>query len=401
MDYRAIFTIVTVMVLVCGCQENREKVDPHQAVLEQEHYQPFTQASAIAAKQVTLPDYRLNVGDMLEIIYHVKHLTIPNYRFHTEDTIAIRFAYHPKFDQTVTIPADGRVRLLLIGEVDTYSDTGETQPDGRAVRVGKKVNVLETELQDRYGRYFRDPDLTVTFKAANKKIEELKRAITTAPRGQSRLMPIKPDGNITLPFILDIRAYGKTIVELHRDLNDAYKEAGIPELEVTVQILTVAPRKIFVMGEVTRPGVVEVDNMITLTHVLAMAGGVSTRGDRRQVLVVRRKGLPIPQGTVVDVDSILNSRVTVGENGQVRADSKAWLKDLWLDDYDLVYVPTTAMAKRNDWIDQVFTRGIWSVMPFSTSVGVGFGYQMHNAPYTGKMSDQSRWNNITSSVWGD
>jgi len=386
-------TVATAAGMVAGCGQKRENLDRYQSGLEHTFYQPFLQASAIPAKQTDLPDYRLNIGDMLEIIYHVKHVAIPDYRFSTEDTIIIKFPYHPTFDQTVVIQPDGKVRLMLIGEVNTYAPEDTKQVDSgkkKRVRVGKKIKDFEDELKEAYARYFHDPDLTVTIKAANKKIEELKRAITTAPRGQSRLMPVKPDGNITLPFIGDTKAYGKTIEELHKDLNDRYKEEGLPELEVTVQILTVSPRKIFVMGEVFKPGLVKAGNMITLAQAVATAGGVTTRADARKVLVVRRKGLPTPQGLVVNLDAILNATVEVGENGQVRADPKAWLKDLWLDDYDIVYVPTSDLAKRTDWIDQVFTRGIWSIMPFSTSVGVGFGYQMYNAPYSEKTSGTTK-----------
>ena len=365
-----------VSFVVCGCEDKKEKIE--QAKFEHEFYQPFLQASAIPHKQIELPDYRLNVGDMLEIIFHVKHLAESEYRFHTEDIIKIQFPYHPKFNQTVTIQADGKIRLLLVGEVDCFRK--KLTKDGKVVRIGKSVGELESELREKYGKYFKDPDLTITFKAANVKIEELKRAITTAPRGQSRLMPVKPDGNITLPYIKDIRAYGKTINELHDDLDEAYAQAGIPEIEVTVQILSVAPRKIFVMGEVFSPGVLKVDNMITLTQALAMAGGLTPRADRQKVLVIRRKGLPVPEGVIVDVEKMLTS--TISYHGHKIPDPKVWNKDFWLDDYDLVYVPRSDLAKSNDWINQVFTKGIYSVLPFSTSIGLGFSYEIHNAPNT-------------------
>ncbi len=372
------FVLIVALILtaIFGCEDKKEKLE--QAKFEHEFYQPFLQASAIPSKQVELPDYRLNVGDMLEIIFHVKHLAKDEYRFHTEDIIRIKFPYHPKFDQTVTIQADGKIRLLLVGEVNCFEKT--LTKDGKIVSRGKTVGELETELKEKYGKYFKDPELTITFKAANVKIEELKRAITTAPRGQSRLMPVKPDGNITLPYIKDIRAYGKTINELHDDLDQAYEEVGIPEIEVTVQILSVAPRKIFVMGEVSNPGMLKVSNMITLTQAIAMAGGLTPRADRQKVLVVRRKGLPVPEGVIVDVEKMLTSTITY--NHRKMPDPKVWSKDFWLDDYDLVYVPRSHLAKSDDWINQVFTKGIYGVLPFSTSVGLGFSYEIRSAPTT-------------------
>jgi polysaccharide export outer membrane protein len=150
-------------------------------------------------------------------------------------------------------------------------------------------------MKRRYGKYFKDADLTVSFKAANIKIEELKKAITTAPRGQSRLMPVKPDGNITLPFIGDMRPLAIDR-RIRADLNKAYEDIGIPELEVTAQILSAGTKEKFVMGEVYRPGVLEVDNMITLTQAIAMVGGKNTRADASKVLVGRRKNMAVPEG---------------------------------------------------------------------------------------------------------
>jgi polysaccharide biosynthesis/export protein len=235
--------------------------------------------------------------------------------------------------------------------------------------------------------------LTVSFEAANIKIEELKKAITTAPRGQSRLMPVKPDGMVSLPFIGDIRAYGKTIDELRLDLNGAYESIGIPELECTVQILAVAPRRIYVMGEVENPGVQTVRNMVTLTQALAMAGGKNKRADVSKVLVVRRKNMPVPEGVIVDVETMLYSTVT--HNGRKRPDNKAWTQDFWLDDLDVVYVPEDCLTKANDWIEKVFTKGLYSVIPFSTSLG--FGYQIRNAPTT--VNDKgATWDEIAATV---
>ncbi len=378
-----------ILIVSSGCDEQKEKME--QTRLEQGFYQPFMQASAIPPKQIELPNYYLNVGDILEIIFHVKHLAEDEYRFHTEDVISIKFPYKPAFDQTVTISADGYIRLLLVGKIDCFER--KMKINGDVIRLGKSVSALEKELKKRYGEYFKDVTLTVRFSKANVKIEELKRAITTAPRGQSRLMPIKPDGNITLPYIKDIRAYGKTINELHDDLDQAYADVGIPEIEVTVQILHVAPRKIFVMGEVFRPGVVQVNNMITLSQAIAMSGGMTPRAERQKVIVVRRKGLPTPEGVIVDMDHMLTSTIEVNEHRV--PDPKVWSHDFWLDDYDLVYVPRSGLAKSDDWINQVFTKGLYSVIPFN--VGLGFSYEIRSAPVS-STSSPSRRSMINSTI---
>ena len=379
---------------VCSCSNNQQQIQP-QPQTPEHFYQLPSQATAMPAKLVEFPDYRLNIGDMLEIIYHIKHLATDEYRFHTEDIITISFPYHKQFNQTITVQPDGRIRLLLVGEVNVFEQIRDPD-DGQLERIGKTPNGLEKELTAKYSKYLNDPAITVGFKAANIKIDELKKAITTSPRGQSRLMPITPDGKITLPYIGEIRAYGKTIPELHKLLNDAYAQAGLAELEVTAQILSVAPRKIFVMGEVHRPGVINVDNMITLTHALTMAGGTTKRADNRKVLVVRRKGLPVPEGTLIDIEDMLYGTVNAQELS--KADFTRFERDFWLDDYDLVFVPATDLARTNDWIEQVFTKGIYGVMPFSTSVGVNFGYQMYYSPQSVKTRNGSNASQIAGAL---
>jgi len=52
----------------------------------------------------------------------------------------------------------------------------------------------------------------------------------------------------------DTLAGGKSIGELHRDLNAAYRDIGLDELEVTVNLQTIAPVRVYVLGEVRIPG---------------------------------------------------------------------------------------------------------------------------------------------------
>ncbi len=54
--------------------------------------------------------------------------------------------------------------------------------------------------------------------------------------------------------------------------------------------------------------------------------------------------------------------------------------DIFLEDGDIVYVPRTDLAKSNEWIDQVFNRGLRGIVPYSIS----FDYQIKQVnPYGG------------------
>jgi len=210
----------------------------------------------------------------------------------------------------------------------------------------------------------------------------LREAIRTAPRGQSRLVPVAPDGRISLPFILDISAAGKTLGELHRMLNDAYQAVGLPELEVTVNLQTIEPLRVYVFGEVRNPGIVQ-DQIrvgatagqqeITLLQAIAQAGGyLNARAELSQVVLIRRRNLPVPQAAVVNVYQMLQNRTRVsGES--VKVDSLPYRHDIYLEDGDIVYVPTTEIARRADYIEYVWVRGIRAVFGTSTSIDYAAG----------------------------
>lgn len=354
------------MILPAGCARP-SGLGVSRAPASPRFYQTPAQFTALQASLIERPDYRLNVGDTLEIIYHVEAVTPEgkDYQLQREDVVTIRFPYDEKYNQDVTIQNDGKIRLLLVGPV-------------RA--IGMTLEQLQEQLRGLYSRYIRDPELTCNVQAANIKIVELKKAITTAPRGQSRLVPIKPDGTIDLPYIGEALAFGKTVKELRRELKNRYIEVDLGEIDVTVQTLEFAPRRVFVMGEVWGQGMITIYAPITALQAITSAGGITPRGDQQRVMLIRRYGLPVPEAIVMDVDSMLEA--TRPSPQGVVPDGSIFRYDPWLADGDILYVPPTELARANDWIDQVFTRGIRSVLPYDASVGMNFGYQIYSPPTT-------------------
>lgn len=328
-----------------------------------ELYQPFVGGTGVPEQLLDRRPYRLNVGDVLEIIYQVRNIvTSEAYDLQIEDVIRVTFPYQKRFNQDLTVAGDGNIQCLLLGQV-------------RA--AGYTANDLEQQLRVAYARYLRDPELTVVVEAAHVKIEELKKAITTAPRGQSRLVPIKPDGTIDLPYIGEAFVAGKTVQEAKQMLDARYVEEDLQQVEVTVQTLEFAPRRVYVHGEVRVRGSIEFHSPITLMQAIAHSGGIGPRGEISKILLVRRKRLPIPQAIVFDMSTMLTAQKPTPDglvpNGSV------YRHDLYLEDGDIIFVPTTLLAQTNDWIDMVFTNGIRAVLPYSGNVGVNFGYQLHNA----------------------
>jgi protein involved in polysaccharide export with SLBB domain len=106
--------------------------------------------------------------------------------------------------------------------------------------------------------------------------------------------PIRPDGKISMPLIGEIEVANLSIDELTARLAELYK-GTIRQPAVTIQVDTFANRRIFVGGEVTRPGMFALNGHETVLSAIYEAGGL-TRGARRsEVTVIRRAETGIPE----------------------------------------------------------------------------------------------------------
>lgn len=356
------------MAMHPACSRTGQHIPDVAPIEKQELYQPPPRTQVLPEKNLDFAPYRLVPGDVLEIIYQVRNvITDTPYTLNIEDVIKLRFPYQEQFNQKVSVVGDGTIRCVGIGSI-------------RA--AGRTAQDLEQQLRQEYGKIIKNPELTVVVEAANVKITELKKAITTAPRGQSRLVPIKPDGTIDLPYVGEVFVAGKTVHESKQMLDARYSEEDLKEIEVTVQTLEFAPKRVYVMGEVWAPGMLETNRPLTLAQAIIHQGGPTPRALRSKILLVRRQYLPIPEALVFDMEQVLHA--TKPTEFGLMPKGSIWRWDPYLADGDIIWVPPTELAVANDWIDQFFTKGIRSVFPYSGVVGMNFGYNIYEPSQTVK-----------------
>src|SRR6185503_9914302 len=72
----------------------------------------------------------------------------------------------------------------------------------------------------------------------------------------SRLVPVRPDGKISLPLLHDIQAAGLTAMQLRDKVAVALAEY-MPNPEVSVIVNEVRSFRVSVLGEVQKPGVLQ------------------------------------------------------------------------------------------------------------------------------------------------
>jgi polysaccharide export outer membrane protein len=105
----------------------------------------------------------------------------------------------------------------------------------------------------------------------------------------SRVVPVRPDGMISLPLVNDIQAAGLTPGELRLQITQRLSEF-IPSPEVSVIVREVHSVKVAVVGNVKMPGHYEVNSPATVLELIARAQGLTEFADRGRVVVLRQQG---------------------------------------------------------------------------------------------------------------
>ena len=98
---------------------------------------------------------------------------------------------------------------------------------------------------------------------------------------------VKPDGGITFPLAGDINASGMTTMELTQELVKKLKRY-IPNPNVTVSVLKAVSNKVFVIGQVNRPGEFKATGYMDVLQALTMAGGLTPYADSDDIKIIRR-----------------------------------------------------------------------------------------------------------------
>jgi polysaccharide export outer membrane protein len=140
----------------------------------------------------------------------------------------------------------------------------------------------------------------------------------------SRVVPVRPDGHISLPLLGDVLAAGSTPVQLRDALTQRYAEY-MPAPEVSVIVVEVRSFKVSVIGEVLRPGRFDLKSNTSALDAIALAGGFSPFASRTRVVILRPDG---KNGM---------TRIPFNYNRVVASGGEA--ENLWLKPGDIVLVP--------------------------------------------------------------
>lgn len=268
-------------------------------------------------------EYTLGPGDVIEIIYHFNPKPdTKEYIISVGDILAVEFAYHPDVNRELTVSPDGTIVMPKKGPVKA---------------LGLTTVQLQEKIEELYSKEFIDPIVTVTMKQYNRTIDRLKDAIKTAVRGESKISPVRPDGYLSLPVIPDVLAGGRTVPELREIVQGEYQKQ-VDNMTVSVLLEQMKANLVYIFGEVNMPNMFLMQQNWTVSQLVASAGGLKITAEPETVLVISRDKKRRPWARLVNLENILFD----GDLSQ----------DIVLNQYDIVYVPKSNIARRNIWVQQ-------------------------------------------------
>lgn len=141
---------------------------------------------------------------------------------------------------------------------------------------------------------------------------------------------ISPDGRLTLPLLGRVYVAGKTTEEVEAELTLMAQEF-YEDADVSVRIMDYASKKIFVFGEVSRPGPYSYNGANTVLGTMSKAQPTRL-ADPTKIQVLRP-----------NADGDLIRKMTVDLNKMVKEGDI--LLNAVMEEGDIIYIPPTPLAK--------------------------------------------------------
>jgi protein involved in polysaccharide export with SLBB domain len=147
---------------------------------------------------------------------------------------------------------------------------------------------------------------------------------------------VRPDGIISLQLIDEIKAADLKPAELDHKLTDLYsRELRKPVLTVIVR--SFSRQRVYVGGEVIRPGLIVLPAGMTALQAIFQSEGFRETADPAETLVIRKGPGDKPIPLRIDLTAVMDAKGGA---------------DLQLQPDDIVYVPKSAIANTNKFIDE-------------------------------------------------
>lgn len=289
--------------------------------------------------------YLLGPGDGIEVIYRIGYKAdTSQYSIGVGDQLNIEFYSNSQLNRSLTVLPDGTIAI---------------PPKGIIKVIGQSPRQLSDSLTKLFSVIIRDPIITVTVREYNQNAQDFIRAVTSTNQGQAKVIQVSSDGKAVFPFLDEIDVMGLTISQLRAIVSRKY-ESIVPNLLVSLSLNQAVNNVAYAMGEVRRPGLVEITRPTTVTQLLSQAQVNMSTANLSTVAVISLDKDRKPTARLVDVSTLL-------KHGNMAC-------DILVKQYDVIYVPMRPIASAELFVQQYFGT-IYGVVPNFFHFGVNADYQ--------------------------
>jgi polysaccharide export outer membrane protein len=128
---------------------------------------------------------------------------------------------------------------------------------------------------------------------------------------------VRPDGMISMPLLGDIKAAGKTPLQLAEEITTRLKKF-IQDPNVTIILTQMNSKKVYLIGEVAKTGPEEMTPGMTLLQAISTAGGLTQFANAKKIYILRTEGgkqqkIPVQYKQALRGDSSLNLPLNQGD----------------------------------------------------------------------------------------
>lgn len=102
-------------------------------------------------------------------------------------------------------------------------------------------------------------------------------------------VPVRPDGMISMALIGDLRAAGRTPMQLADDITEKLKKY-VQDPNVSVVVMADTSQRIFLIGEVGHVGPVPMTPGMTPLQAIAAGGGLTPFANSKKIYILRNEG---------------------------------------------------------------------------------------------------------------
>jgi polysaccharide export outer membrane protein len=148
---------------------------------------------------------------------------------------------------------------------------------------------------------------------------------------------VRPDGKISLQLVDEVQAAGLEPSELDDRLTNMYARE-LKKPSITVIVKSFGGQRIFVGGEVNRQGLINIVGNVTPLQAVLSAGGFKETASPENAIIIR-KG---PGNRPIPIAMNLGDAM----RGKIRQ------TQFLLQPDDVVYIPKSAIAKANKFVNQ-------------------------------------------------